>query len=83
MIKCAEEFGLELDLEHGQEIRTDVRECQIEKLEDEVRNQPWQGRLVTTRREDESLSTYWCYWWLTEWNNCPSHIIAGLVELYE
>ena len=29
-VKCAEEFGLELDLEHMQKIRTDVRECQIE-----------------------------------------------------
>ena len=24
-----------------------------------------------------------CFWWLTEWKNCPSHTIAGLVELYE
>ncbi|PFX17604.1 RNA-directed DNA polymerase from mobile element jockey [Stylophora pistillata] len=40
-------------------------------------------RLVTTRLEDESLSADGCFWWLTEWKNCPSHTIAGLVELYE
>ncbi|PFX32844.1 Retrovirus-related Pol polyprotein from type-1 retrotransposable element R2 [Stylophora pistillata] len=81
--KCAEELGLELDLEHAQGIKKEVRRCQIEKLEDEIRNQRWQGRLVTTRLEDESLSADGCFWWLTEWKNCPSHTIAGLVELYE
>lgn len=38
-VKCTEEFGLELDLEHVQKIRTEVQESQIEKLGDEVRNQ--------------------------------------------
>ncbi|PFX34789.1 Ubiquilin-1 [Stylophora pistillata] len=94
---CAEELGLKLDLEHVQGIKKEVRRCQIEKLEDEIRNQRWQGHLVTTRLEDESLSASGkdgapedeslsadgCFWWLTEWNNCPSHTIAGLAELYE
>ena len=31
-----------------------MRKSQIEKLEDEIRNQRWQGRLVTTRLEDVS-----------------------------
>ena len=75
--KFAEEFWLELDLEHVQKIKMEVRKCQIEKLEDEIRNQRWQGRLVTTRLEDESLSADGCFWWLTEWKNCSSHIIAG------
>ena len=81
--KCAEEFGLELNLEHAQKIKREVRKCQFERLEDEVSNQRWQGRLVTTRLEDESLSAGGCFWWLTELKNCPSHTIAGLVELYE
>ena len=29
-VKCAEEFGLELDLEDLQKTRTEVRECQFE-----------------------------------------------------
>ncbi|PFX12000.1 hypothetical protein AWC38_SpisGene24112 [Stylophora pistillata] len=81
--KCAEELGLKLDLEHAHVIKKEVRRCQIEKLEDEIRNQRWQGSLVTTRLKDESLSADGCFWWLTEWKNCPSHTIAGLVELYE
>ncbi|PFX17853.1 hypothetical protein AWC38_SpisGene17793 [Stylophora pistillata] len=81
--KCAEELGLELDLEHVQGIKKEVKRCQIEKLKDEIKNQRWQGRLVTTRLEDESLSADGCFWWLTEWKNYPSHTIAGLIELYE
>ena len=72
-----------MDLERTQKIKSEVRKCQVEKLEYEVRNQRWQGRLVTTRLEDESLSADGCFWWLTEWKNCPSHTIAGLVELFE
>ena len=37
--KCAEELGIELNLEQPRPIRTDVRKCQVEKLEGEVRNQ--------------------------------------------
>ncbi|PFX28232.1 hypothetical protein AWC38_SpisGene7061 [Stylophora pistillata] len=81
--QCAEELGLELDLEHAQGIKKEVQRCQIEKLGDEIRNQRWKGRLVTTRLEDESLSADGWFWWLTEWKNCPSHTTAGLVELYE
>ena len=73
--KCAEEFGLEL--EHVQKMKTEVRKCQIEKLKNEIRNQQWQGRLVTTRLQDESLSADGFFWWLTGWKNCPSHTIAG------
>ena len=50
MVECTGEFGLELDLEHvRKEIRMEVQGCQIEKLEDEVRKQRWQGCLVTIR----------------------------------
>ena len=33
-VECAGEFGLEIDLEHVQKIRTKVRKCQIDKLKD-------------------------------------------------
>ena len=67
-----------------QKVKAEVRKCHIEKLEDEIRNKRWQGCLVTTRLEDESLSADGCFWWLTEWKNCRSHSIAGLVlQQYE
>ena len=43
--RFAEELGLELDLEHPRSVKTKVRKRQDEKLEEEVRNQRWQGSL--------------------------------------
>ena len=45
-LRFAEELGLELDLEHPRSVKTEVWKCQDEKLEEEVRNQQWQGSLV-------------------------------------
>ena len=81
--RFAEELGIELNLEHPRTVKTELRKCQIERLEEEVGNQQWQGSLVTTRLQDEKLSTSGCFWWLTEWKSCPTHTIAGMFELYE
>ena len=64
-------------------VKTELRKCQIERLEEEVGNQRWQGSLVTTRLQDEKLSDSGCFWWLTEWKSCPTHTIASMFELYE
>ena len=74
--RFAEELGLELDLEHPRSVKTEVRKCQDEKLEEEVRNHRWQGSLVTSRLQDEKLSAEGCFWWLTEWKTCPTYAIA-------
>ena len=37
--RFAEEIGLELDLEHPRSVKTEVRKCQDERVEEEVRNQ--------------------------------------------
>ena len=75
--RFAEELGVELNLEHPRTVKTELRKCQIERLEEEAGNQRWQGSLVTTRLQDEKLSTSGCFWWLTEWKSCPTHTIAG------
>ena len=66
--RLAEELGIELNLEHLRTVKTELRKCQIERLEEEVGNQRWLGSLVTTRLQDEKLSASGCFWWLTEWN---------------
>ena len=81
--RFTEELGLQLDLEHLCSVKTEVQKCQDEKVEEEVRNQRWQGGLVTSRLQDEKLSAEGCFWWLTEWKTCPTYTIAGIFELYE
>ena len=44
----ADEFGVQLNLEHSHTVKRKLRKCQVEKLEEEVRIQRWQGSLVTT-----------------------------------
>ena len=79
----AEELDLELDLEHPRSVKTEVRKCQDGRVEEEVRNQRWQGSLVTSRLQDEKLSAEGYFWWLTEWKTCPTYTVAGIFELYE
>ena len=55
--RFAEELGIEPNLEHPRTVKAELRKCQIERLEEEVGNQRWQGSLVTTRLQDEKLST--------------------------
>ena len=67
--RFAKELGIELNLEHPRTVKTELRKCQTERLEEEVGNQRWQGSLVTTRLQDEKLSASGCFWWLTEWKS--------------
>jgi len=80
VFRFTEELGLELDLEHPCLVKAEVWKCQDEKVEEEVRNQRWQGSLVTSRLQDEKLSADGCFWWLTEWKTCP-YAIASIFEL--
>ena len=79
--RFAEELGIELNIEHFLTVKTELRNCQVERLEKEVRNQRWQGSLVTATLQDEKVSGSGCFWWLTEWKSSPTHKITGMFEL--
>ena len=49
------------------------------KLEKEVRELKWQGKLLTGRKSDLQLCKNECFSWLNKWRSCP----AGVFELYE
>ena len=69
--KFAEELGVERNLEHPRIVKTELRKCQVERLEED-RNQRRRGSLVIARLRDEKLSASECFWWLTEWKSCPN-----------
>ena len=48
-----------------------------------LHEQNWQGRLISARSENESLSFEGCFWWLSGWKQFPTHTVAGMFELYE
>ena len=45
--RFAKEHGIELNLKHPRTVKTELRKCKVERLEEKVRNQRWQGSLVT------------------------------------
>ena len=83
VFRFTEELCIELHLEHPWSVKMELRNCQVERLKEEVRSQRWQGSLVTARLQDEKLSTSGCFWRLTEWKFCSTHTITSMLELYE
>ena len=39
--RLAEELGVELNLEQPRKVKSELRKCRVEKLEEEVRSQRW------------------------------------------
>ena len=52
-------------------------------MEGVVEEQKWQGKLITARKEDGDLNTKQCFWWLNDWQMCPTRTITGMFEIYE
>ena len=79
--RFAKELSIELNIEPFRTVKTELRNCQVERLEEEVRNQRWQGSLVTATLQYEKVSGSGCFWWLTELKSSPTHTITGMFEL--
>ena len=76
--KYAEECGLQLKLQYpdpacvtsdegevipGEKLKSHLRKERELRLKGDKGAQKWQGKLETTREDDEELSTERCYWW--------------------
>ena len=94
--KYALELGFALHLEHPRPTLIDIQNDEeipikkigkqlkcvgIEKCREEMRRELWQGRLLTQRWNDEEVSKE-CSFWMADWKSAPTHIIAGIDELY-
>ena len=91
--KYAREFDLDLDLTKpnatcqvastGDEIIDNKRPDALKKaitsrLQQEVMDQKWQGKISAARCEDQGLSLKECYTCLKGWKAAPTHTIAGI-----
>ena len=95
--KFAEELGVSLNLSYSNPKLYDEegKEVPKEKIKDELkqrvrgqyaektRGERWQGKLLTSRWDDEDLSRQECFAWMMTWQRTPTHTIAGMMELYE
>ena len=96
--KCAEKFRVQLKLKDPEQtclsgeigdvippkiLKVKLRAGLVSKLQKEVHSQKRHGPFLSAREEDEGLNFEGCFWWLGGWQNCPTHTMAGLFELYE
>ena len=96
--KCAEEFRIQLKLKDPEptclsaesgdvipvkKLKAELWAGLVSKLQKEVHSQKWQGKFLSAREEDEDLNFEGCFWWLSGWQNCPTHTVARMFELYE
>ena len=97
-VKYAREFGLDLDLTKpdatcqvvstGDEIIDNkipdaLKNAITSRLQQELMDQKWQGKITTARWEDQELSLKECYTWLKGWKEAPIHTIAGIEDLHQ
>ena len=96
-IKYADELGIALNLTYpnptclnkddakeipSKHINSSIKGRNQQHLKDIMEAEKWQGKLLTERWKDDNISDK-CFEWLKNWNSCPSHVIAGMHELYE
>ena len=53
------------------------------RLQQEVMDKRWQGKINAARWEDQDLSLKECYRWMNGWKAAPTHTIAGIEEFYQ
>ena len=67
----------------GQQVKKHLKKAVNEKLVEKIEGQPWQGKLLRSRWQDDQLSHEGCFAWLSKWTRAPTHCITGIMELYE
>ena len=95
--RYAEELGLHLKLEYpepmcvtddGKEVNgKKVKGCMANSHQEEVRakvkEEKWQGKMISNRWEDVQLEQGECFAWLSCWMAAPTHVVAGIQEMYQ
>ena len=102
--KFSRKLGLELTLTHPVlicrteggvvvqdfKVKQKLRSTQQEKLKEQVAGQPWHGKLLAFRWEEEKRGGctsearhYVSFSWLKQWRTCLTYVLAGVYELYE
>ena len=95
--KFVEELAISLNLSypnpklHDEESKEVSKERIKDKLKhrvraqyaEKIRGEKWQGKLLTSRWDDEDLSRQECFAWMTTWQRASTHTFAGRMELHE
>ena len=95
--RYAEELGLNLRLEHpelmcvtddskevnGKKVEGCIAKARQEEVRAKVKEEKWQGKMISNRWEDVHLEQGDCFAWLTCWKAAHTHVVVGIQELYQ
>ena len=62
-------------------VKKNLKEQEINSILKEVRSSNWQGLILKSRYDDESLINK-AFTWLTKWKNCPVDIVNELQSIH-
>ena len=77
---CKDRDGKDISCE---KVKNELKVAAKEIGEDKMRNEKWQGKLLTAKEEDQGVDRKVCFAWLWEWSECPFYTVAGMYEFYE
>ena len=95
--RYAEELGLHLKLEYpepmcvtdnskevnGKKVKGCIAKAHQEEVQANVKEEKWQGKMISNRWEDLHLEEGDCFTWLSCWKAAPSRLVVGIQELYQ
>ena len=48
-----------------------------------MKEEKWQGKMISNRWEGVHLEQGECFAWLSCWKAAPTHVVAGMQEMYQ
>ena len=77
-----EKNGEQRTTDDKKEVTREMKASAEAKLETEIFNSTWQGRIFKIRHDDEHLVKNTCYNWLTKWRDCPVNVINDIQSIH-
>ena len=95
--RYAEELGLHLRLEYpepmcvtddgkevdGKKVKECIAKARQEEVRAKVKEEKWQGKMISNKREDVHLEQGYCFAWFSCWKATPTPVVVGIQELYQ
>ena len=77
---CVTDDGKEVN---GKKVKGCIAKVCQEEVRAKVKEEKWQGKMISNRWEDVHLEQGDCFSWLSCWKAALTHMVVGIQELYQ
>ena len=77
---CVTDDGKEVN---GKKVKGCIAKARQEEVRAKVKEEKWQGKMISNRWEDVHIEQGDCFAWLSCWKAAPTHVVVGIQELYQ